>query len=478
MAKDLDILRHQKWLGLLQPVGLVVSPPVLIKPQAVIDRGRLVDLQERLREVVSTEVLHRRKDDGLAWIENFSAFTEKVLGWHQEDLVPTADLPDSLSAVLPSHGEILRPTYGVKDPDSDEWILLIQELAPGLSLDEDDPAAVSGQGWKASFQAKFERLLREMGIAAGLLVNGTDIRLVYAASGESSGYLTFPMQAMTEVPGRLILGARDLLLGADRLFNVPENQRLNRLLVESRNYQAEVPTKLAEQVLDALWKLLRGFQAADAAVNGNLLRKLSETDSQHIYGGLITTLMRLVFFLYAEDEGLMPDDPVYQQNYAVSGLYEKLGEDAGSYSDTMDQRYALLSLFRLVYDGGGAYEEYLPARHGQLFDPDDLSAGAQDRIAAGDLFFPTSEEVAVLDSLVRTGKRKLSWRYRWSEATHDEVLVRLLDLTSNATSQKCAATRRQKKLPTSLKGKFTPTKTKGHKSATDTDTLSITGLED
>lgn len=40
----------------------------------------------------------------------------------------------------------------------------------------------------------------------------------------------------------------------------------------------------------------------------------------------------------------------------------------------MDQRYGawagLLSLFRLVYEGGGPYEDYLPARHGQLFDPD------------------------------------------------------------------------------------------------------------
>ena len=30
----------------------------------------------------------------------------------------------------------------------------------------------------------------------------------------------------------------------------------------------------------------------------------------------------------------------------------------------------LLSLFRLVYDGGGATAAYLPARHGELFDPD------------------------------------------------------------------------------------------------------------
>ncbi|WP_068818373.1 Eco57I restriction-modification methylase domain-containing protein [Phormidesmis priestleyi] len=375
MATDLDILRHKEWLGLLQPVGLVVSPPALIKAQAVIDRGRLVDLQERLSTVISTEVLPRHKDEAIAWIADFPAFTQTVLGWRDKDLVGTPGqvvLPDELSVALPSYGETLKPTYAVRDPDSDRWVLLIQEVAPGLPFDGDDPTA---QGWKASIQAKFERLLRETGVFAGLLVNGAEIRLVYAPSGESSGYLTFPIQAMTEVPGRLILGALDLLLGEDRLFNVPENQRLTRLLEESRSYQAEVSTKLSGQVLDALWELLRGFQSADAAMNGKLLSAVAQTDPQHIYGGLIATLMRLVFLLYAEDEGLMPDDEVYQRHYAVSGLYEKLREDAGSYPDTIDQRYgawaALLSLFRLVYDGGGATPEYLPARRGQLFDPDE-----------------------------------------------------------------------------------------------------------
>lgn len=378
MATDLDILRHKEWLGLLQPVGLVVSPPALIKAQAVIDRGTLVDLQERLQTVISRTTLSHRKDETVAWIENFPVFTQQVLGWRDEDLVGATEqaaIPDQLTVALPNYGETLRPTYAVRDPDSNQWVLLIQAIAPGLPFDEDDPAADTSHGWRASIQSKFERLLRETGVFAGLLVNGTDLRLVYAPKGESSGYLTFPVQAMTEVPGRLILGALDLLLGEDRLFNVPENQRLQRLLADSRSYQAEVSTKLADQVLDALWELLRGFQAANAAANGKLLSAIAETEPQHIYGGLIATLMRLVFLLYAEDEGLMPDDEVYQRNYAVSGLYEKLREDVGNYPDTMDQRYgawsALLSLFRLVYDGGGATEEYLPARRGQLFDPDE-----------------------------------------------------------------------------------------------------------
>ncbi|MDX2271007.1 MAG: DNA methyltransferase [Cyanobacteriota bacterium] len=369
MSTDLDTYRHKEWLGLLQPVGLVVSPPALIKAQAIIDRGKLVDLQEKLLAVTTPEL----RGDPCAWIPDFPGFTQTVLGWLPDDL---KDPPEELTVALPNYGEVLSPTYAVKGTDgqADTWILLIQTLPTGQPFDDEDPFA-SAHGWKASSQAKFERLLRETKVYQGILFNGTAIRLVVAPNGESSGHVTFPVQAMTEVSGRLILGALDLLLGSERLFNVPEAQRLPQLLEDSRHYQAEVSTKLAEQVLDALWELLKGFQAADATVNGKILRELAETDPQHIYGGLITTLMRLVFLLYAEDEGLMPDDEVYQRNYAVSGLYEKLREDAGNYPDTMDQRYGawatLLSLFRLVYDGGGPTEEYLPARHGQLFDPDE-----------------------------------------------------------------------------------------------------------
>jgi len=376
MVPDPEILKHKEWLGLLQPVGLVVSPLALTRSGAVVSHSRPIALQQQLQEIVITEAIPDRLEG--AWIAGFPAFAQQVLEWLPEDIVGApgqTELPPELMVGLPDYGETLRPTYAVRDPDSESWLMLIQEVKPGLFLDEVDPAVEKEHGWKATLQAKFERLLRETQIPIGLICNGVELRLVYAPRGESSGYLTFPVQAMTEVSGRLILGAMDMLLGADRLFNVPSDRRLLKLLADSREYQAEVSNKLADQVLDALWELLRGVQTADAAVNGKLLGEIAKTDPQHIYGGLITTLLRLVFLLYAEDEGLMPNDEVYQRNYSVSGLYERLREDAGNYPDTMDQRYGawawLLSLFRLLYDGGGATAEYLPARHGQLFDPDE-----------------------------------------------------------------------------------------------------------
>ena len=51
------------------------------------------------------------------------------------------------------------------------------------------------------------------------------------------------------------------------------------------------------QVLGALWDLLSGFAAADEATRGQILAGLvhSAEGRQHIYGGLLTVIMRLVF---------------------------------------------------------------------------------------------------------------------------------------------------------------------------------------
>jgi N-6 DNA Methylase len=160
------------------------------------------------------------------------------------------------------------------------------------------------------------------------------------------------------------------------VFLDPDGTRLADVLKKSRSFQAVVGNALADQVLAALWELLRGFQRADALSQRQgtvLLADLPERDPQQLYGGLITALMRLVFLLYAEDEALMPADAVYEQNYKVSGLFERLRQDAADYPDTMEQRYGawagLMSLCRLVVAGGGATTGYLPARKGQLFEP-------------------------------------------------------------------------------------------------------------
>ena len=63
---------------------------------------------------------------------------------------------------------------------------------------------------------------------------------------------------------------------------------------------------------------------------------------------------------------MLSNDEVYQNFYSVTGLFERLREDAGRYPDTMDQRYGawaqLLTLFRLIYDGGRHAGMRIPPR--------------------------------------------------------------------------------------------------------------------
>ncbi|MFN9915969.1 MAG: hypothetical protein ACK53L_25485, partial [Pirellulaceae bacterium] len=104
-----------------------------------------------------------------------------------------------------------------------------------------------------------------------------------------------------------------------------------------------------------------------------MLRHVLANNPQHVYHGLLTVLMRLVFVLYAEDRGLVSRDPTYTNHYSVSGLFERLRSEAGRVPDSMDQRFGawaqLLTLFRLVYEGGQHAELKIPARKGYLFDP-------------------------------------------------------------------------------------------------------------
>jgi hypothetical protein len=192
------------------------------------------------------------------------------------------------------------------------------KLKPQWGIDFVAPCNPTGHGWDATPQQRFEQPHHAAPRTHGRSGRTADARR----------------------PGNAA--------GVDRLFGGNPAQRLPALLAASRKNQIEVSTRLAEQVLEALWELLLGFDAAERlaqdsgrSVLGDLPK--SEEGQKHLYGGLITELLRLVFLLYAEDEELMPRDSLYGQHYSVSALADRRGAWA-----------SLLSLFRLVYDGGGA----------------------------------------------------------------------------------------------------------------------------
>ena len=356
---------HEEWKGMANPVGLVVEPVVLnrlgIFPESA--TAVLADWQRRLADLLQDQQLPET-GEWASVAPSFAALASELLGWQEGDLVAASALEPPIAVRLDDYNETLAPTWVVNDPDGAPQ-LLVQELPAGTSFDAIPKGGDGRRQWEASPQQRLERLLKESEQPIGVLWNGVALRLVYAPRGESSGHLSFPLEPMTTVDGRPMLAALQMLLGPDRLFEGGSSStRLKPLMAASRKEQNEVSIRLAEQVLEALWILVKGFDAAGAP----------PTAPQHIYGGLITVLLRLVFLLYAEDEELMPVDSLYGQHYSVSGLALRLRQDRAEHQNQMEGRRGawagLLSLFRLVYDGGGATAAYLPARHGELFDPD------------------------------------------------------------------------------------------------------------
>ena len=372
MAKlDPHVLRHLEWIGFVQPSGLVVSAPALVRAGAILDRQD-AEGQRRLRDCVEGI------DEPEPWLPDFETFARTVLEWNfsPKGYAGSAvnPIPGDL-VVTAADGETLAPDFAVRELSPGEgesgWQLIVQVLEPRQDFDKE----VKGSGsLEASPHSRMERLLRRTEVRAGLLFNGLAIRLISAPRGESSGWTDFQVKEMVQTSGRPICAAMRLLLKQSRLLAMPAPQRLAALLEDSRKFQNEVSERLAEQVLHALYEMLRGFQEAHDASKGELLRQTLGENPDRVYHALLTVILRLVFLLYAEERGMLPNNDTFQNYYSLVGLYKRLREDAAEFPDTMDQRFGawaqLLVLFRLIHDGAETGEMSLPRRHGVLFDPD------------------------------------------------------------------------------------------------------------
>lgn len=357
--------REFEWLDHIQPVGLVLARSLLKSLSLNPERQTKAD-EEAVTELLSG------KETGPALSEPWPLF-ERVLGWNARNVAgaPGGEpLPPQLTIRLPEYDTNLSPTWAVRGVKGEaDWQLLVRIEEAGI---EPDKRGVL-DGWEATPHQRFERLLRETQVYTGVLVTDDELRLIYAPRGETSGWIKFPIRPLGTVAGRPMLGGLKLVLGSFRLFNDAKERRLPALLRDSREAQAAVSTNLSAQVLGALHELLRGLHAAEPKLIGELAKK----NPQHLYEGLLSVLMRLVFILYAEDRDLIPSKTdgssraLYQQGYSVRGLFAKLLEDEARYPDTMNERVGgwgrLIALFRLVH--GGHKSDWIKGRGGKLFDP-------------------------------------------------------------------------------------------------------------
>jgi hypothetical protein len=415
---DKDQRFHEEWLGLAQPYeGLVFSTPVLADAQ--ITPHTDPSLTARFRALLATtpDPTSRSRAPIPAepiQIPDLEALLKKFLGYDRPGaLLPRSALPDSLRFYAEEGRQEIRPTYAIartpgptepsaeddlfagfgdrsssssnsetkEDPEhKDPYLALIWDLtaegAPiGTSLDR---AEEFTGPWRDSPTNKFDRLLRHTQIPIGLIFSGTELRLVYAPSSESTSHLTFRFKHMAEAAGRDLLAAFELLLAARRSYGAAAEHTLEGLLRESRRRQADVTQELAAQVSEAVEILLDGFENAalrdQAPDRIDWLRAALDAPRDHLYRGVLSVILRLVFVLYSEDQTLLPvGHRFYAEHLSVQGLFQDLVTDAGMHPESMRSRFGaygrLLVLFRAIFLGVRHKDLVLPPRKGRLFDP-------------------------------------------------------------------------------------------------------------
>ena len=434
---------HDTWRGMAQPIeGLVVSVPVLVEAQVLRHLG--AEAQHRLRELCppippATPPRPGEPEPPRAIADLAEFLAEPLLLGLAPELFDRGEaLPEDLAYYAPEGRQTIRPTLALRRPGwvqpaagegssapafGERYLLLVWEIPAGLDLDR--PEAATGP-WEYAPALKFDRLLRHLRVPVGLLTNRRAVRLVYAPHGESTGALTFRIDNLAAPGGRPLLDAFVMLLSAFRLFGAAPEHQLPALLEASRRRQADVTEALAGQVFEALEILLSGFEEAAGRGGRMLFDEAAAAPGDHLYGGLLTVLLRLVFLLYAEERALLPvGEKLYAEHLSVLGLFDRLQEDRALHPDSMALRFGawdrLLALFRAVHEGAACGTFRLPPRRGRLFDPEiypfleGWTAGAaptapEDRAALRTPAVDDGTVLRVLEKLVYLEGQRLSYR--------------------------------------------------------------------
>lgn len=361
-----NVSNHADWLSLLEVSGSFISMEVLKRefPQGLDARDAT---QAKALRAAYTE-WQENPSKHYAWIRHVLT---QLLGYPENLITEGQSLPAGLEASLPEMGETLRPDFALIAPpgtdNAGKAQLLIVRYAAEQALDK----PVIGKHWKATPATQMMELLHAADVGLGLVTNGEQWMLVFAARGETTSFISWYANLWLDEP--ITLRAFHSLASVRRFFGVAANSTLLAMLKESAQDQQEVTDQLGFQVREAVEVLVQSFDVLDKENQRQLLQGVSPKTQ---YEAALTIMMRLVFLFSAEERDLLHlGKPLYDENYAVSTLQEQLQEVADRYGEeVLERRYdawaRLLATFRAVHGGVEHQDLMMQAYGGSLFDPD------------------------------------------------------------------------------------------------------------
>ena len=304
-------------------------------------------------------------------------------------------LPPRVIVELTEYMQTLKPNRVLVD-EAGEPILLVYATDGDL----DRPERTTGR-WKASPFTKLDRLLRETRVHLGMLTDGQNWRLVYAAPGLPTSYITWTANGWQDE--RATLQAFVMLLS--------DPQRLLTMASDSQQRQADVTDQLGNQVLSALSIFVRELDRIDGENGGDLL---ADDTPEQVYEIALFLMLRLVFIFYAEENLLLPHgDVFYEQAYGLTHLWNRLERERMTDAERLGLRAdawpGLLATFRLIHYGSSHPDFAMVAYGGSLFDPRRFPVLEDSRLRiTNDVLWRILRQLTTAES--KDGRQRVSYR--------------------------------------------------------------------
>lgn len=367
---------HRAWLELVETDGpfLAIPPLKRVWPQGIpaLDPARLDVLREAKPAFDhALEAVDIDPDDETAqakyasvrdtWVQTV---LRDVVGW-RESLAWGAGCAPTVAATSPNRRITVTPDATLNGPDGIGALVSVVDRCDSLH-------AAGTDGWAATAIDRMEAMLRSADVEIGIVTDGRWWALVGARQNSMVASGIVDAQTWVEEPltrnAFLTVIARQYIIGGD------PNERLPKLFEESVAAAEEITEALGAQVRRAVELLIQAFAETAADHRRRGLRDTLPDDPHETYSAAVTVMMRVVFLLFAEERGLLPQSQLFQQGYGISGELDALeqrrlvdGEE--SLDSTYLTWHRLLATSQALYRGASFENMRMPAYGGSLFDP-------------------------------------------------------------------------------------------------------------
>ncbi|MFJ3498822.1 Eco57I restriction-modification methylase domain-containing protein [Streptomyces sp. NPDC086091] len=284
------------------------------------------------------------------------------LRWGASYTVPAPAAPEVRS---PDYTVTVRADGALVHGDTTGALILVTDPTDSLR----DPLT---DGWSASPIDRMEELLRASGVPIGVVTDGRWWAIVSARPQTMVASGIVDAQTWIEEPQTR--NAFIELLQRRRLVGGKQQDRLTELFGESVTAAEKITEALGTQVRRAVELIVQALSegALDAQRRG-------EPDPLpaargEVYEAAVTVMMRVVFLLFAEERGLLPQSRLFAMGYGISDELDLLDarekeEVELALDATFLTWHRLLATSQALYRGASFEDLRLPEYGGSLFDP-------------------------------------------------------------------------------------------------------------